>query len=131
MRRLAAEREPDRAGAIGERLQVVAALDEGYYPPLAALVGHGGDGGRQPDELPGGEAHAAERIVGVRVEARGHQDQPGRELPEHGERDLAEDTLVVGIGCAGGKWQVHGETTPASRSRVGRGARARVVRILV
>ena len=108
------------------------------YPPSTAAtsrpsqhsVCHRRDSRREPHKLSRRQAHPAEWIVPMRIEAHRQQDQLRSELQEHVLNRLV-DPLVVGIGRASLQRKIDGETDASSRSGLIGRPGAGVVRVLM
>src|SRR5688572_11650821 len=129
--RVSLERAYRCAERFSQRGQIVSAFGDGDQAAVATLVGHRGNRRREMAEVRTREAHASERVVLVRIEAGGDQNELRPELLQYRQRELPVDQLIVRVGRADAERKVDGEAGARTGTDVPRCTRARVVRKLV
>ena len=90
-----------RGGRFREGIEVVAAFEHGDQPALGMAVGDRQQLLGQPDEILGLDLELRQRIGGMGVEARRHDDEFGRKAVEHGQDALAPGGAEFGAAGAG------------------------------
>jgi hypothetical protein len=114
-----------------QRVEVIAALGDECDSPFAQAAG-GASELRHDSRVAGGRhPQSGERIQIVRVESRGDEDQFRHETIECRDDDLAIFRVNLGVGCAGRQGHVDRVALPRAGTGLGRGAGARVIRILM
>ena len=90
-----------------EPQQRVPTLEQEHQPPARGLFGQGLRRAAHRREAALGGQHPPERIVLVRVEPGGDDDDVGAERVSDGEEDLVECRSQVRVGPSGGEGDVH------------------------
>jgi hypothetical protein len=118
-------------GTLGQRPQVVAALQDQNQPVPGVAPGDGAHAPAQRGEAPGGDAHAAQRIVAVSIEPGRHQQQVGAVGIGNGLQQLVEDRRELGIAASLCERHVDGMARARTGADLVGAARARVERVSV
>ena len=115
----------------GESFQVVAAFQDRGAAPRGVVARHAQQNPREACESGFGHVQAAQRVARMGVEAGRDQHELRLELPADGRDHVLEQRQKIGVPQARRHRQVDGEARSTAPPRILRGARARVVGILV
>ena len=117
--------------SVGQRFEIVPALEQMYNPPLSDIVGKGAQARGDESERRRAEQHPGERIALVRVETRRDEDQLRFVLCENGKNELVDRAQVLALPAPGGQREIHRIPGSGAGTDIGGPAGSRIVRRLV